>query len=214
MRQYVWVVPWWPSLSGACISTVYFYTFGNDKNQELWFESMTFLYSNPLMCRKRSALCFGAFPFDRHLEMHLQNGSVFCICSRAYDLSLVSSFGMASGVSVTLVISGVTLSVLGHGVRSSVMLHCVVLLLIWNAGPLWLVAESIWTVASLSCGSSTSLERQSAALFWAFDTHSKVMLYTVSSNPNQFTLLLAFFPFRNLASGLWSLHTMTWAPCR
>ena len=32
----------------------------------------------------------------------------------------------------------------------------------------------------------------------------KVMLYVASSNPHLFTLLLAFFPLRNLASGLWS----------
>ena len=61
--------------------------------------------------------------------MHLQNGSVLCICSRACNLSLVSSFGVASGVAVILVISGVTVSVLSGGVRSSDMLCCAVLLL-------------------------------------------------------------------------------------
>ena len=75
--------------------------------------------------------------------MHLQNGSVLCICSRACNLSSVSSFGMASGVSVTLVTSCVTISVLGCVVRSSYMLPCAVLLWVWNVGPSWLVAESI-----------------------------------------------------------------------
>ena len=60
-------------------------------------------------------------------------------------------------------------------------------------------------MACLSCGSSTSLERQSAALFQAPDIHSKVMSYVASSNPHLFTLLLAFFPLRNVASGLWSM---------
>ena len=50
---------------------------------------------------------------------------------------------MASGVSVMLVISGVTVSVGGYRVRSSVMLHWAVLLVVWDVGPSWLVADSI-----------------------------------------------------------------------
>ena len=57
-------------------------------------------------------------------------------------------------------------------------------------------------------------ERQSAALFLAPDIHSKVMLYVASSRLYLFTLLLAFFPFKNLAKGLWSFLTMMFAPCR
>ena len=49
---------------------------------------------------------------------------------------------MASGVSVTLVISGVAVSVLGCGGRFSVVLLCAVLLLVWNVGPSWLLADS------------------------------------------------------------------------
>ena len=75
--------------------------------------------------------------------MHLQKGSVLCICCSACHLSLVSGFGMACGVSVILVISGVAVSVLGYEVRLSVVLLCAVLLLVWNAGPSWLVADSI-----------------------------------------------------------------------
>ena len=112
------------------MSTVYFHDFGYDKNQEFWFESMTYLYSNPLLCRKRSTSCFGAFPFDRCLEMHLQNGSVLCIWISACNLSLVRSFDMASGVPMILVISGVVVSVLGCEVRFSVMLLCAALLLV------------------------------------------------------------------------------------
>ena len=36
-------------------------------------------------------------------------------------------------------------------------------------------------------------ERQSAALLWALDIHSKVILYVASFNPHLFTLLFAFF---------------------
>ena len=115
---------------------------------------------------------------------------------------------MASGVFVTIVICVVTVFV-GCRVRSSVMLHLAVLLWVWNAGPSWLVAYFIWTVACLSCGIFTSLKRHSAALFWAPDIHWKVRLYVASSNPLLFTLLLAFFPLRNLASGLWSLCMLT-----
>ena len=103
------------------MSTVYFQAFGITRTRNFWFESMRGLYSNPLMCRKISASYFGAFPFDRCLETCLQNGSVLCICSRACNLFSVSGFGMASGMSVTAVISGVTVSVLGCGVRSFVM---------------------------------------------------------------------------------------------
>ena len=163
------------------------------------------------MCKKRSASCLGAFSLDRCLEMHLQNGSILCICTSACNLSVVSGFGVVLGMSVT---SGVTASDWGCTVGSSVMLHWALLLLVWNVGPSRLVADSIWTVAGLSCGCSTSLDRQSPALFWAPDIHLKVMLYVSSSNPHQFTLLMAFFPSRNLASGMWSLHIITSAPWR
>ena len=87
--------------------------------------------------------CFGTPPFDRHLEMHLQKGSVLCICCSTCNLSLVSSFGVASDVSVMLVISCIAVSVLGCGVRYSVMFLCVVLLLVLNVGLSGLVADSI-----------------------------------------------------------------------
>ena len=125
------------------MSTVYYHDFGMTKATNFWFESVACLYSIPLLCRKRPTSCFGAFPFDRCLEVHLQNGYVLCICSRACNLSSVSNFGMVLGVSVTLVISGVTVSVLGCRVSFSVMLQQAVLLLVWNVGPSWLVAVSI-----------------------------------------------------------------------
>ena len=41
----------------------------------------------------------GAFPFDNCFGIHLQNGSIFCICRSAYNLSVVSDFGVMLGVS-------------------------------------------------------------------------------------------------------------------
>ena len=61
-------------------------------------------------------------------------------------------------------------------------------------------------------GSSTRHDRQSAALFLAPDIHSNVILYVASSSPHLFTLLLAFFLFRNFASGLQSFLTVMSAP--
>ena len=61
-------------------------------------------------------------------------------------------------------------------------------------------------------GSSTRHDRQSAAFFLAPEIHSNVILYVVSLSPHLFTLLLAFFPFKNFASGLWSLLTVMSAP--
>ena len=69
-------------------------------------------------------------------------------------------------------------------------------------------------VGGLFSVNSTRCEIQSAALLCAPDIHSKVMLYVASSNPHLLTLLFAFFPLRNLASGLWSFHTIISAPCR
>ena len=34
-------------------------------------------------------------PFNSHLDIRLQNGSVLCICSNASNLSAVSDFGVA-----------------------------------------------------------------------------------------------------------------------
>ena len=59
-----------------------------------------------------------------------------------------------------------------------------------------------------------NLERQSAALFLAPEIHSKVMLYVASSKLHLLTLLLAFFPFRNHAKGLWYFLTVISVPCK
>ena len=58
----------------------------------------------------------------------------------------------------------------------------------------------------------TNLERQSTALILAPEIHLKVMLYVASSRLYLLTLLLAFFPFRNHAKGLWLILTVTSVP--
>ena len=120
------------------------------------------------MCKKRSASCFGALLFDRCLEMCLQNGSVLCICSSAWNLSLVRGFGVASGVSVTLVKSGVTVSALGYRVRSSVIcMHCAGSTSDMECRSIMIGCR--WTFELwLSCPVEVLpvCSRQSAALFW------------------------------------------------
>ena len=59
---------------------------------------------------------------------------------------MVNGFGVVLGVSVT---SSVTASDCGCGVVSSVDVGRVVLLLVLNAGPLRLVADSMLTIADL-----------------------------------------------------------------
>ena len=59
---------------------------------------------------KRSASFFGTFPFDGHFEIHLQKGSVFCICISVSNHSADKDFGVVFSASVT---SGAMASVRG-----------------------------------------------------------------------------------------------------
>ena len=180
MRQYVWVTPWCPSLSCASTFTVYFQAFGMMSAINFWSASLMCLCSSPLTCLNRLALCFGALPFDNCLEMHLQNGSVLCIWSRASCLSSVRGFSVISWVVFTVVKSGVTVSLTVWVLEVSVFMvvwhWCDVFLLVLNAGLLEMVAMSILIVALLLLGSLTNLDRQSVALFHAPEIHSNVML--------------------------------------
>ena len=63
-------------------------------------ESVICLYKSPLMWVKRYISCLGAFPLDKHLEIHLQKGYVFCIWRRASNLSAVKDLGVGSDVGV------------------------------------------------------------------------------------------------------------------
>ena len=87
-----------------------------------------------------------------------------------------------------------------------------VLLLVLNAGQSGYVADSMLIVVGLFWGNSTRCDRQSAALLHAPNYLLKVMLYVANSSPHLLTLLFAFFPLRNLASGLWSFLAITSAP--
>ena len=64
------------------------------------------------------------------------------------------------------------------------------------------VTVSMLTVAGVVGSCSTSHEIHLSAFFLAPEIHLKVMLYVVSSRLHQLILLLAFFPFKNLARGL------------
>ena len=136
--------------------------------------------------------------------MHLQNGSVLCICSKVSRHSAVSGFGV---VVALWEIRGVV-SVGGVEVVSEVFW---VQLLVWNTGP------SLEKAVNMLIGGLvgvTNLERQSAALFLAPEIHSKEMLYVASSKLHLLTLLLVFFQLRKCAKALWSFLTMMSAPCR
>ena len=63
---------------------------------------MMCLYNNPLMCVNKSASCCDALPFDNCFEIHLQNGSILCICSRALCVSAVKILGVISGLDFTV----------------------------------------------------------------------------------------------------------------
>ena len=85
---------------------------------------------------------------------------------------------------------------------------CEILFLMLNAIPSKFVAVSNLMVALPSVGNSTTLERQLAALFHAPGIHLNMILYVASSSPHLLTLLLAFFPFRNLSSDLLSYQLL------
>ena len=166
------MVPWWLSLSWASTKIVYFHALGITRARNFWLELVTCLYSNPHTCMKRWVSCWGAFLFDKHLDIHLQKGSVFCICRRACSLSPVRDFGVGS---IAFVTSGVT-SGCGCEVEVSKERCWHIWLLVWKAGPLGLVADSMLISAGLSWGNSTRHKRQSAALLHAPEVHLKVML--------------------------------------
>ena len=110
---------------------------------------------------KRSVSCCGAFPFDSHLDILLQKGSVFCVCRRACNLSAVRDFGVGSFASDT---SGI---ISGCKVKVSDDRHSWVQFLVLNAGPSMSVTDNMLIDTGLSWGNSTRHERQSAALLHA-----------------------------------------------
>ena len=125
------------------------------------FASVMCLYNNPLTCINRSASCCGALPLDNHFEIHLQNGSILCIWSRASCLSAVKGFSVISCVVSTVVMSDVAGFVMDGVFESLVSLVvwdcCDVWLQVLNAGLSELVAVGIMTVASVLFDNLTSL---------------------------------------------------------
>ena len=127
---------------------------------------------------KRSALCFGAFLFDSHFEIHLQKGSVTCIYSIASNLSPEKNVGAMFPV---LVVTGIMASVCG--MESPSGCYWAVLLMILKTGPSECVADSMLIGLGVFWGNSTGCDRQFVALLHAPDIHSKVKLYVASSSP-------------------------------
>ena len=186
------------------MSIVYFQDLGMTKMKNFLPVSVICLYKSPLTWVKVSNSWWGALPFNNLLEMHLQKGSVFCICSKASKHSDVSGFGVVVGPwEMWGVVSGCGIEV--------VLEVFWVQLLVWKAGPSMKEAGKMLTDVLVGV---TNLERQSDALFLAPEIHSKEMLYVASSKLHLLTFLLVFFLFRKYTRGLWSFLIMMSAPCR
>ena len=166
----MWIFPWCPSLSWVSTRTVYFQDLGMTRARNFCPESITGLYNNPLTWVNRSVSCCRAFLFDKHLDIHLQNGLVFCIWRRAPNLSSVRALGVGVGSGET---SGVVFAcaVLCCDVES-----CLFGLLVLKVGPSLWVTVGMLIIAGVAGGCSTNLERQSTTLFLAPEIHSNVML--------------------------------------
>ena len=102
---------------------------GDDKNKELLSRIHYVFIQQSSDMSKMSVSCCGAFPLNNHLDMHLLNGSVFCIWSRASSLSAVRvlGVGLVTG-EMSGVISSGTVELLAVG-------SCLVWLLVLKAGP-------------------------------------------------------------------------------
>ena len=112
----MWVFPWCPNLSWACTRTVYFHDLGMTRARNFWPKSVMCLYSSPLVWVKKSVSCWGAFPLDKHLEICLQKGPVFCIWRRASNLSAVRDLGVVCGTGETSgIILGCTVDISSLG---------------------------------------------------------------------------------------------------
>ena len=129
---------------------------------------------------KVSASWVGALSLRSYFKMHLQKGSIFCISERVFlqeDALAVSVFDV--GVDLT-----------SEGGVVSVDVN--ILLWVWVAEPSGVDVTNMLIRALEVTGvslTSTNYERQSAALLWAPDIHSKVMSCVVSSIDLLFTLL-------------------------
>ena len=121
------------------------------------------------MCVNVSTLCEGTLPLSNLLEIHLQKESVLC-------MSLGVSFLFSVRGGSAFIMSLIDPVVGSVGVVLAVL--CV-LLWVWVAGPSGVDVTNILIKAVGLAGvslTSTNHERQSAALLWASDIHSKLIL--------------------------------------
>ena len=181
---------------------------GDDKSKELLSRILYVFIQQSSDVSKNVCFMLWCFPLSNHLEIYLQNGSVFCIWSRASHLSAVRVLGVG-------LLTGETSGVISSGtVELSAVGSSLVWLLVFKVGPSAQITVSMLNVVTVAGSHFTNLERQSAALFLAPGIHSNVMLLVANSSPHLLTLLFAFFPFKNFARGLWSFLTMISAPWR
>ena len=134
--------------------------------------------------------CSGAVLFNNLFTMHLQKGSVDCISFIEVSLGLcgllllvvsLSEFGsLDCGFSVSSLV----------GVFLVPLLVVTALTMFIHVG--FIPFRFFWCFLE----SSTSHERQSAALFLATEIHSNVMLKEVSSSPHLLIFVFSFFPFK------------------
>ena len=92
-----------------------------------------------------SVSCCGAFPLNNHLDMCLQNGSLFCIWSRASSLSAVRVLGVGPVAGETSgVIPGDTVELLAVGSCLFQLLVLKACPSIWVSVSMLIVVESCW----------------------------------------------------------------------
>ena len=146
--------------------------------------------------------CLGAVLLSNLFMIHLQKGSVDCISFIEVFLGLSSQSLFV--VSLLTVISGVLSSfkfISGGGyslVSLSVGVFCISLLVAMALTMFISICFIPFGFFWCFSGSSTSRERQSAALFYAPEIHSNVMLYEASSNPHLLIFVFLFFSNQKL----------------
>ena len=122
------------------------------------------------MCVNVSISCEGALALSNLLEICLQKGSILCVSLRVSFQSSVRGGGAFNLSLVDVVVGSVGAVVLA-------VLH--ILLWVWVAGPsgvdMTIMLIDAVGIAGVSL-TSTNHDRQSAALLWAHDIHSNVML--------------------------------------
>ena len=101
---------------------------GDDKSKELLSRIHYVFIQQSSDMNKMSVSCCSGFPLNKHLDMYLQNGSVFCIWSKASSLSAVRVLG------VGLVIGEMSGEISSGTVELLAVGSCLVLLLMLKAG--------------------------------------------------------------------------------